>query len=644
MNDWAKGIEAAIKRATEALLQVKNIVGAPIIKGFPSKQLILNDNLDVLRLKNGELDSRYYTEAEVDAMVSIVSGSSAPSALTVDLAAIEALPGPGILVKTSTDPAVAAWANRSLMEGAGISITNPAGIAGDPSIACTITQYTDTLAVAAIKADVAWKAANWDTAYGWGNHAGLYDAVGAASSAVGTHESTYNHGNYNTAYGWGNHASAGYLTSQVSHADVLVDGDFTSQGIMLRGADAGSYSILTDNSADWNTAVGWGNHASAGYLTSQVSHADVVVDGDFTSQGIILRGADAGTYSILTDASANWNTAYGWGNHASAGYLTAMANHGVTTGTIPQSNGTNAWVDSILSIVSGTIVASMSDTHSGDLRINANYASGLTVQTFAEAPTADNGYVAIIRGRGTKASPTACKTGDVLGVYDFQGYGSPTTPTSGASISAIAVADFGNAPGRGSPADLVFSTTDLDLAGPSEAVRILHNKSIKLASIPAATSDLDKFCVSDSGILKFRTGVEVLSDIGAEASGTAATAVAGTYEDITSSCTLTGWDATPTAQVYGKKIGSFRMLTVYVTGTANGTNVKIEVPTAYRRYDPYNDHGPVWCRVFDNGSAKAGYATMSGTEILVAADIAGSLFTDDSSTRNISLTICYETY
>ncbi len=132
------------------------------------------------------------------------------------------------------------------------------------------------------------------------------------------------HANWDTAYGWGNHASAGYLTSQVSHADVVVDGDFTSQGIMLRGASSGTYSVLTDNSSNWNTAYGWGNHAIAGYLTSQTSHADVVVDGDFTSQGIMLRGASSGVYSILTDASSNWNTAYGWGNHASAGYFSAI--------------------------------------------------------------------------------------------------------------------------------------------------------------------------------------------------------------------------------------------------------------------------------------------------------------------------------
>ena len=35
--------------------------------------------------------------------------------------------------------------------------------------------------------------ADWDTAYSWGNHSGLYDLVGTASGLMGTHESSYNH-------------------------------------------------------------------------------------------------------------------------------------------------------------------------------------------------------------------------------------------------------------------------------------------------------------------------------------------------------------------------------------------------------------------------------------------------------------------
>ena len=92
------------------------------------------------------------------------------------------------------------------------------------------------------------------------------DPVFSASAAAGIQSS--NISNWDTAYGWGNHASAGYLTSETSHSDVLVDGDFTSAGLMKRDASSGQYTIITDNSNNWNTAYGWGNHASAGYLTS----------------------------------------------------------------------------------------------------------------------------------------------------------------------------------------------------------------------------------------------------------------------------------------------------------------------------------------------------------------------------------------
>jgi len=113
----------------------------------------------------------------------------------------------------------------------------------------------------------------------------------------------------------------------------LVDADFSSAGLMKTDG-AGNYSLVTDASANWNTAFGWGNHASAGYLTSQTSHADVLVDGDFSSAGIMTTNG-SGTYTIITDNSSNWNTAFGWGNHASAGYL---------TGTLPTIG--NDFVDS----------------------------------------------------------------------------------------------------------------------------------------------------------------------------------------------------------------------------------------------------------------------------------------------------------
>lgn len=50
----------------------------------------------------------------------------------------------------------------------------------------------------------------------------------------------------------------------------------------------------------------------------------------------------ASGYSIPTDANqANWNTAYGWGNHASAGYITATSTNTLTNKTLTNPTITN---------------------------------------------------------------------------------------------------------------------------------------------------------------------------------------------------------------------------------------------------------------------------------------------------------------
>lgn len=121
-----------------------------------------------------------------------------------------------------------------------------------------------------------------------------------------------------------------YLTSETSHDDVLVDGDFTSSGYMKTDGN-GNYSVESGSIAEVNdltTSVTWANvpdanitessvtqHQAAisitesqitdlqSYLTAETSHADVVVDGDFTSAGFMKRGASAGTYEIASTIS-----------------------------------------------------------------------------------------------------------------------------------------------------------------------------------------------------------------------------------------------------------------------------------------------------------------------------------------------------
>ena len=107
-----------------------------------------------------------------------------------------------------------------------------------------------------------------------------------------------------------------------------------------------SANILQSNITNWNTAYGWGDHSGAGYLTSVGSigsHSDVTIatlqDGQVLKYSVGNARWENWTPNYLTSYTetdpvfaasaaggitgtniANWNTAYNWGDHGSAGY------------------------------------------------------------------------------------------------------------------------------------------------------------------------------------------------------------------------------------------------------------------------------------------------------------------------------------
>jgi len=181
--------------------------------------------------------------------------------------------------------------------------------------------------------------------------------------------------NWNLAYGWGDHSTAGYLSSLGSiagHTDVtlatLQDAQllrysvanarwenwtpnyltsYTETDPVFTASPAGG--ITGTNIANWNTAHGWGNHATAGYLTS--------------------LGDAAG---VTAAKISNWDTAYGWGDHSTQGYLTSVALNDVSDVTITSpSNGEvltyngSGWVNSAPASGGGGANVTISDTAPG---------------------------------------------------------------------------------------------------------------------------------------------------------------------------------------------------------------------------------------------------------------------------------------
>jgi hypothetical protein len=166
--------------------------------------------------------------------------------------------------------------------------------------------------------------------------------------------------NWDTAYGWGNHASAGYLTTssaastyQPLDADLTAIAGLTGTSGFLKKTAANTWSLdtntyltsytetdpiyvasswysTTNNASNWDTAYGWGNHASAGYLTTSTAastyqplDADLTAIAGLSGTSGFLKKTAANTYSLDTST-----------------YLTSISSSDVTTalGYTPVTN------------------------------------------------------------------------------------------------------------------------------------------------------------------------------------------------------------------------------------------------------------------------------------------------------------------
>lgn len=189
---------------------------------------------------------------------------------------------------------------------------------------------------------------DWDTAFGWGDHAGLYSLLAHTHELDELDATAITDGYVLTADGAGNAvweaASGGGATqlsdltdvntSTVTNRNVLVaDGvDFESRALVEADiSDLGTYlldttdtftGLLTVNGGVAVTASGTGvlslTHTGTADLTLAKSGSGDTVISHSGAGTILIDGIDFPVQAPL------WNTAYGWGDHSVAGYLTAI--------------------------------------------------------------------------------------------------------------------------------------------------------------------------------------------------------------------------------------------------------------------------------------------------------------------------------
>ena len=178
----------------------------------------------------------------------------------------------GVILKTNTVQLQSGVAVDEIETVLTASDTNvPTSGAVTTAIAASAMVYP--AAGIALSTGAAWSASitnnsgNWNTAFGWGNHAGLYDPTGTAAAAVSAHESTYNHTNYNTAYA---HVSLTNNPHAVTEVQVLPtqtghSGEFlTTDGTNSSWAAAGGGGVTLSGSTNNTVTTVTGANAIQG--------------------------------------------------------------------------------------------------------------------------------------------------------------------------------------------------------------------------------------------------------------------------------------------------------------------------------------------------------------------------------------------
>jgi hypothetical protein len=190
---------------------------------------------------------------------------------------------------------------------------------------------------------------NWNTAYSWGNHSGLYKPVGYTpawnditskpTTVAGygiTDAMTTSHAafsitsaainNWNTAFGWGNHTGLYKAASWLPGWN-----DVTGKPNFSAVATSGNYNDLTNKplpyTAGTNITISGANVISAGFTeTDPIFSASVaagITSADTAKWNNLFSPVEYDPVFSVHPASTiapvsitNWNTAFGWGNHA----------------------------------------------------------------------------------------------------------------------------------------------------------------------------------------------------------------------------------------------------------------------------------------------------------------------------------------
>jgi hypothetical protein len=317
------------------------------------------------RQLNVELDAMDSTYLRTDGTNDPVTGDITIRVTSTAALSVQKADGfPYLAVNTTAGavaiPALLACSGAATFSaaGTGLTVSNNALVSGDLTVSGTLTVSTGLALTGNLtpSADVTYTCGT--DSYRWlttatrsvsfntagDNWIGQVSALGdgyieCASAFIPQADNTWNLGATTAQCGadryWADIYFKGNLadgtnTASLSTIQGAVDLKTTLDALngLMKCDGAGNYSAVTDNSSNWDTAFGWGDHSVEGYLTAEADTlATVTARGATTSDALDLNGS--------VDLDSNSTTALTVGNGSIETLLVDSTNRGVGINVSP---------------------------------------------------------------------------------------------------------------------------------------------------------------------------------------------------------------------------------------------------------------------------------------------------------------------
>ena len=265
---------------------------------------------------------------------------------------------------------------------------------------------------------------------------------------------------------------------------------------------------------DYSELVGTQPAPVAHVLATTGPHSGTLPWSDLDLTSSSLADLSTRTHGNLSDAPTD-------AHHVKVHALVDATNHpesGLTTGHFLKATGTTTYAFGAHGLTASDVSAAADPhgeaAHSGDVIPNSDQSFA---GTLAMTPVDTTGSLFTI-------TSTASLTGNMQPVvFDFSGMTLGGNNIDGLTISMPATYGAGSeravyVSGDGRSVTLCSDTHSIETSGHVSVGGELQTGNIlTIGTIGAGASDYDKFLVSDSGVVKFRTGAELAGDIGAAA-------------------------------------------------------------------------------------------------------------------------------